>query len=133
MDSPGLFLYGKLAGDWRAEGKESEIVSGKRLYTGKYFWYIGCMKLLIKLFLLAAFAIIVFVPIRVEYEWVIWLLFILMFALVALYYMLTYWISVKGILKAASAEEAGIQKPSDILFTTFSVKVPGDYAALELI
>ena len=70
------------------------------------------MKTLLKVLLLALFAIVVFIPTRGITLWLYWSLFLLMFLVLLLYYRLSYWVSMRDV-------PAG-----DIRFSIFAGKVP---------
>lgn len=73
------------------------------------------MKNLIKLVLLASFAVIVFVPNKALADELYWLLFVFMFLLLFLYYYVSYWVGV---------EQVGSVLDEPILFSMFCGKVP---------
>lgn len=73
------------------------------------------MKNLIKLVLLAVFAVIVFVPNRVLVNGLYWMLFVFMFLLLFLYYLVSYWVGVRQV-------ESVLDEP--VLFSVFCGKVP---------
>jgi energy-coupling factor transporter transmembrane protein EcfT len=73
------------------------------------------MKNLIKILLLASFAVVVFLPNRALADGLYWLLFFTMFFLLFLYYRFSYWVGVKQV-------ESVIGEP--VLFSMFCGKVP---------
>lgn len=73
------------------------------------------MKNLIKLVLLASFAVIVFIPNKALANGLYWLLFVFMFCLLVLYYYVSYWVGVRQV-------ESVLEEP--VLFSLFCGKVP---------
>lgn len=73
------------------------------------------MKTLLKLLLLATFAVVVFIPNGTIAAWAYWSLFLLMFFLLYLYYRSSYWVSLSDV-PAADGET--------IRFSLFCGKVP---------
>lgn len=76
---------------------------------------VSSMKNLIKLVLLALFAVIVFIPNRNLANGLYWLLFLFMFLLLFLYYRISYWVGLKQV-------ESVLDEP--VLFSLFCGKVP---------
>lgn len=76
------------------------------------FCYSAHMKGLLKVLLLALFAIVVFMPMNRLSQWLYWSLFALMFLILLLYYLLSYWVSVSAV------------PCDDIRFTAFAGKIP---------
>lgn len=58
---------------------------------------VSFMKTLLKVALLALFAAVVFMPTRGMAPWLYWTLFVTMFLILALYYLVTYWVGKKAI------------------------------------
>lgn len=70
------------------------------------------MKTLLKVLLLALFAIVVFMPTRGITLWVYWSLFVVMFLVLLLYYRISYWVSMREV------------PAESVLFSVFAGKVP---------
>ena len=70
------------------------------------------MRTLLKILLLALFAIVVFMPMRGIAVWLYWSLFLAMFFVLVLYYYISYWVSVRSL------------PPAEYRFTAFAGKVP---------
>ncbi|PKL14338.1 MAG: hypothetical protein CVV52_02185 [Spirochaetae bacterium HGW-Spirochaetae-8] len=73
------------------------------------------MKNLIKLVLLASFAVVVFIPNKVLANGLYWLLFVFMFGLLFLYYHISYWVGLKQVQSVMN---------ETVLFSVFCGKVP---------
>lgn len=73
------------------------------------------MKIVLKVLLLAVFAIVVFMPMNKIAIWAYWSMFFLMFGLLYLYYRFTYWVSLSDV-------ETVVTSP--IKFSVFCGKVP---------
>jgi len=73
------------------------------------------MKILIKLMLIATFAVVVFLPQGIIASWLYWSMFVLMFFLLWIFYWTSYWVGIKTV-------ETLCGEP--ILFSMFCGKVP---------
>ncbi len=71
------------------------------------------MKNLLKVLLLAIFALIVFMPTDKLPPWLYWSLFFMMFGVLYLFYRYTYWVT-----------EKSIEVEEEIIYSTFCGKVP---------
>ena len=84
------------------------------------------MKNLLRFLLLGCFFVIVFIPIRIEYEWVVWALIVAMFGLVAAYYWALYGVT--------AAQAASLTDEAEVVrYSRFAGLVTGHDKSLDLI
>lgn len=73
------------------------------------------MKALLKILLLVLFAVVIFMPMDSLGQGLYWTLFLVMFAILYIYYRSSYWVSIRDV-------ESVVEKP--LRFSIFSGKVP---------
>ncbi len=84
------------------------------------------MKIALRALILVCFFVIVFIPVRVEYEWIVWTLITGMLGLVSAYFWVLYGVSEKQAAELLDTDE-------EIKYSKFSGIVTGHGKAIDLI